>query len=101
MIDMGTTAIVDISQVNHTPEHTDAFIRALQEAGIRAVCAYSRGGPGSQYPQDVVRLRRTYFSSQDQLLTLALATSVDPKTFEYARQVGVRSVLHIRVNPSR
>ncbi len=99
MIDMGTTAIVDISQVNHSPEHTDAWIAALKEAGLRAVCAYSRGaGPRAQYPQDTARLQRTYFSSQDQLLTLALATSVDPKTFEYARQNGLRSVLHIRIN---
>lgn len=100
MIDVGTTAIVDISQVNHSPEHSDAWIRALQETGLRAVCAYSRGaGSRSQYPQDVVRLRQAYFNSQDQLLTLALGTSVDPKTFEYARQVGLRSVLHIRLNP--
>ena len=98
MIDMGTTAIVDISQVNHSPEHTDAWIAALQEAGLRAVCAYSRGaGPKAQYPQDTARLQRTTFSSQDQLLTLALATSVDPKTFEYARQNDLRSVLHIRI----
>ena len=98
MIDMGTTAIVDISQVNHSPEHTDAWIAALKEAGLRACCAYSRGaGPKAQYPQDTARLQRTVFSSQDQLLTLALATSVDPKTFEYARQNGLRSVLHIRI----
>ena len=46
MIDMGTTAAVDTSQVNHTPEHSDAGIRALQESGLRAVYAYSRGaGP--------------------------------------------------------
>jgi hypothetical protein len=45
MIDMGTTAMVDISQVSHTPEHSDACIRALQEAGIRAVFAYHRGAP--------------------------------------------------------
>jgi 5-methylthioadenosine/S-adenosylhomocysteine deaminase len=99
MIDMGTTTIVDISQVAHTPEHSDACILALQESGIRAVFAYSRGtGAGAQYPQDIVRLRRTYFSSQDQLLTLAMATSLDAKIFAYAREVGVRSVLHVRVN---
>jgi len=99
MIDMGTTAIVDISQVAHSPEHSDANIRALQDSGIRAVFAYSRGaGPGNRYPQDILRLQRSYFSSQDQLLTLAMATSVDPQSFAYARQVGVRSVLHIRVN---
>src|SRR5262249_28072172 len=47
MIDTGTTAIVDISQVCHTPEHSDALIRALQETGLRAVYSYHRGsGPG-------------------------------------------------------
>jgi 5-methylthioadenosine/S-adenosylhomocysteine deaminase len=96
MIDAGTTAIVDISQVSHTPEHSDAVIRALQEAGIRAVFSYHRGtGPGTQYPQDIKRLQRTYFSSKDQLLTLALTTSFDAKMFELAREVGVQSVLHI------
>ena len=99
MIDNGTTTIVDISQIAHTPEHSDANIKALQDAGIRAVFAYSRGaGPGSRYPDDLIRLRNSYFSSPDQLLTVAMATSVDPKTFEFARRIGVRSVLHIRVN---
>jgi cytosine/adenosine deaminase-related metal-dependent hydrolase len=99
LMDMGTTAIVDISQSNHTPEHSDALIASLKESGIRAVCAYSRGaGPGSKYPQDVVRLRQTYFNSQDQLLTLAVATSLDAKIFEYVREVGLRSVLHVRLN---
>jgi 5-methylthioadenosine/S-adenosylhomocysteine deaminase len=99
MIEMGTTAMVDTSQINHSPEHSDALVQALQDAGIRAVCAYSRGrGPSSQYPQDVMRLRRSYFNSEDQLLTLAFATSVDPKTFAFAREHGLRSVLHIRLN---
>jgi 5-methylthioadenosine/S-adenosylhomocysteine deaminase len=99
LIDMGTTTMVDISQVAHTPEHSDANIRALQDSGMRAVFAYSRGaGPQAQYPQDIARLARTYFSSRDQLLTLALATSVDPKTFMAAREAGVQAVLHIRVN---
>jgi 5-methylthioadenosine/S-adenosylhomocysteine deaminase len=99
MIDMGTTGIVDISQVAHSPEHSDANIKALQDAGIRAVFAYSRGaGPASRYPQDLPRLRRTYFSSRDQLLTLAMATSVEPDTFRFARDAGVQAVLHIRVN---
>ncbi len=99
MIEMGTTAVVDTSQINHSPEHSDALVHAFQEAGIRTICAYSRGtGPASQYPKDVVRLRRVYFNSEDQLLTLALATTTDPKTFAYARELGLRSVLHIRLN---
>src|ERR1051326_4681582 len=100
MIDMGTTGIVDISQVAHSPEHSDSNIKALQDAGIRAVFAYSRGaGPANRYPQDIGRLRRTYFSSRDQLLTLAMATSVEPDTCRAARDAGVQAVLHIRVNP--
>ncbi len=95
MIDMGTTTAVDTSQVSHTPEHSDACIRALAESGIRAVYAYWRGsGPDAQYPQDIVRLRRSYFNSQDQLLTLAMGSSLDAKIFAYAREVGVPTVSH-------
>ena len=95
-IDMGTTAIVDISQVSHTPEHSDACIRALQESGIRAVFAYHRGaGPAAQYPQDIKRLQRTYFSSKDQLLTLALTANLNANVFALAREVGVPVVQHL------
>jgi hypothetical protein len=86
---------VDTSQVNHTPEHSDAAIRAHQESGLRVVYAYSRGtGPRAQYPRDIVRLRRTVFSSQDQLLTLALGANLDATIFRYAREVGVPTVSH-------
>jgi 5-methylthioadenosine/S-adenosylhomocysteine deaminase len=97
LMDTGTTAIVDLSQINHTPEHSDACIRALQDAGIRAVYAYARGlGPATQYPQDISRLQRSYFSSKDQLLTLALGVGLDAKAFGVAREAGVPAVLHIR-----
>jgi 5-methylthioadenosine/S-adenosylhomocysteine deaminase len=95
MIDMGTTTAVDTSQVSHTPEHSDACIRALQDSGMRAVYAYWRGsGPDSRYPQDIVRLQKSYFSSKDQLLTLAMGSSLDAKIFAYAREVGVPTVSH-------
>ena len=96
MIEMGTTAIVDISQVSHTPEHSNACIRALQDAGIRAVFSYHRGaGPRARYPQDITRLQQTYFSSKDQLLTLALTTGLDAKLYAVAREAGVPAVLHL------
>jgi cytosine/adenosine deaminase-related metal-dependent hydrolase len=96
MIDMGTTAMVDISQVSHTPEHSDACIRALQEAGIRTVFAYHRGaGPLAQYPQDIKRLQRQYFSSKDQLLTLALSANLNANVYVLAREVGVPVVQHL------
>ncbi len=95
MIDMGTTTAVDTSQVQHSPEHTDASIRALQEAGLRVVYAYSRGaGPSAKFPQDIVRLQKTYFSAKDQLLTLALGVGLNAQLFSYAREVGVHTVSH-------
>lgn len=99
-IDMGTTAIVDLSQIGHTPEHSDAGIRALKDSGIRAVFGYSRGiGPAARYPQDVARLQRAYFSGGNgggDLLTLALGVSLDPATFRAAREAGLRAILHLR-----
>jgi len=99
LIEMGTTTIIDLSQISHTLEHSDACVRALQDSGIRAVYAYSRGlGPTSQYPQDVLRLRRSYFATKDQLLTLALGVALDAKAFALARDAGVAAVLHLRNN---
>jgi cytosine/adenosine deaminase-related metal-dependent hydrolase len=87
---------VDISQVSHSPAHSDACIRALQEAGIRAVFSYHRGaGPRAQFPQDITRLQRTYFNSTDQLLTLALTTALNAKLYAAAREAGVQAVLHL------
>jgi len=97
-IDNGTTAIIDLSQISHTPEHSDAAIRALQDSGIRAVYGYSRGAGAAQWPQDIGRIQRSYFSSKDQLLTLALGASLDAKVVAAAREVGVPAVMHFRVN---
>jgi cytosine/adenosine deaminase-related metal-dependent hydrolase len=98
MIDMGTTGVVDVSQVNNTPEHSDALIKALQTSGIRAVFGYSAGAPSAdmKHPQDVARLKKTYFSSKDQLLTLALGIGPDPKQFQVARDNDVPVVAHLR-----
>jgi 5-methylthioadenosine/S-adenosylhomocysteine deaminase len=104
LIDMGTTGVVDVSQVNNTPEHSDALIKALQDAGIRAVFGYSAGtaGAGMQHPRDIARLQRTYFSSKDQLLTLALGIGPDPRMFQVARDHDVPVVAHLRnVLPQR
>ncbi|HEY7065715.1 MAG TPA: amidohydrolase family protein [Chloroflexota bacterium] len=99
MIDMGTTLAVDTSQVSHTPEHTDAGIRALQDAGIRAVYAYWRGnGPAVEYPQGIVPLRARHFNSPDQLLTLGMAATLSADNLAeiigYAREVGANLFSH-------
>src|SRR5260370_32456963 len=96
MIEMGTAGVVDISQISPTPAHSDACIRALQDSGIRAVFAFHRGaGPAAQYPQDIGSLQRTYFSSKDQLLTLALASPVNAKIIGVAREAGVSAGVHL------
>jgi len=95
-LDSGITTLMDISQVSNSPEHSDACIRGLQESGIRAVFAYARGfGPKAQYPQDLERLQKTYFSSADQLLTLALGTQLVQEQWTAARKAGVRIFTHV------
>jgi cytosine/adenosine deaminase-related metal-dependent hydrolase len=49
-----------------------------------------------KHPQDVARLKKTYFSSKDQLLTLALGIGPDPKQFQVARDNDVPVVAHLR-----
>jgi len=95
-LNAGVTTTVDTSQVSITPEHTDACIAGLKESGRRALFAYSSGsGNKSQYPQDIVRLRKQYFSSDDQLLTLALGVEANAERWKLARSVGAPIVSHM------
>ncbi|HEU5156596.1 MAG TPA: amidohydrolase family protein [Streptosporangiaceae bacterium] len=83
-VNAGITTLVDWSHINNTPEHPDAGIRGLQEAGIRAQYAYGSANTSlADYwfeskivipRDDVQRVRETYFSSDQGLLTMALAT---------------------------
>lgn len=75
-IDSGITCMLDFSHNSRTPEHSDAAIEALVDAGIRGV--HASMGPhfgdwDKQWPGDLTRLQEQYFASRDQLLTLRLA----------------------------
>ena len=113
-IDAGVTSLLDWSHIQNTPEHTDAAIAALHESGLRCVFAY--GTPNLdmpawwhqsslRHPTDVKRVATRYFSSNDQLLTLALAPrgpefttfDVSKHDWELAREVGVRISVHVGV----
>ena len=96
-LNSGITTLLDWSHISNTPEHSDAAIQALTESGIRAVYGYGTGaaGPRNKYPADIASLRSQYFSSEDQLLTLALATAFDPKHWAAAREVGAPITLHV------
>lgn len=96
----GVTTSVDLSQISHSPAHSDACIAGLKEGGRRTVFGFSAGqGPATQYPQDIVRLKSQYFSSEDQLLTLALHAVPDAKLWELGRKAGVPIISHA-TNPA-
>ena len=110
-IDSGVTCILDWSHIQNSPAHTDACIRGLQESGARAVFAYGAGQNESgrvmeittaKYPGDIARLRKQYFSSDDQLVTLHLAAlggtpEATLSQFKAARDVGARITIHVGV----
>jgi 5-methylthioadenosine/S-adenosylhomocysteine deaminase len=83
-LNAGITTLVDWSHINNTPEHPDAAIAGLKETGIRAQYAYGSANTSLEkywyfsaeaIPEDDVRrVRETYFSSDDGLLTMGLAT---------------------------
>ena len=115
-IDAGVTTLLDWSHINNTPEHSDEAIRGLQDARLRAVYAY--GNPNTsladwwsestlESPEDIRRVREQYFSSDDQLITLAMATrgpgfctpEVVRHDWELARDVGAPISVHVGMGP--
>jgi cytosine/adenosine deaminase-related metal-dependent hydrolase len=74
-LDNGVTTVHDVSQIHHSPEHSDAAIQALFDTGRRAAFGYfeSAGGvPGNLYPSDARRIRDQWFSSKDQLVHMIM-----------------------------
>lgn len=109
-IDAGVTTVLDWSMLE-TPEHADASIKGLQAAGIRAVFAH--GTPGYEtywsrdsevrHPKDAKRVKKEYFQSDDQLLTMALAIrgpefsswEVTLDDIQLARELDAIASMHI------
>jgi cytosine/adenosine deaminase-related metal-dependent hydrolase len=74
-VDAGITCLIDNSHNSRSAAHSDAAIKALFDSGIRAV--HASGAPtfgewDKQWPGDIARLQRQYFSSDDQLVTLRI-----------------------------
>jgi 5-methylthioadenosine/S-adenosylhomocysteine deaminase len=95
-INAGVTTVLDWSHIGNSPAHTDAAVQGLRESGIRAVYAFGggAGGPENRYPDDIRRLRKQYFSSNDQLLTLAMASGMSAGEWAVAREVGALISVH-------
>jgi cytosine/adenosine deaminase-related metal-dependent hydrolase len=112
-LNAGITTLVDWSHINNTPDHPDAAIRGLQETGIRAQYAYGSANTSlAQYwfdsttvipSDDVRRVRETYFSSDDGLITMGLATrgpgfcrdEVVTAEWGTARELGIPITVHV------
>ncbi|MGI5519897.1 amidohydrolase family protein [Micromonospora sp. CA-259024] len=73
-LDAGVTTVLDVSQIHHSPEHTDAAIQALVDTGRRSAFGYFEGDgrAGAAYPDDAYRVRNEWFSSDDQLVTMVM-----------------------------
>jgi cytosine/adenosine deaminase-related metal-dependent hydrolase len=90
-LDAGVTTVHDISQIHHSPEHSDAAIKGMADSGRRCVFGYfeSAGAvAGNQYPADARRLRKQYFSSDDQLITMIMGGEIYLPGFDAAWAIG-------------
>ena len=112
-INAGITTLLDWSHINNTPDHADAGVRGLQESGIRGVYAYGSANTSladywfestiAMPSDDVRRIRDTYFSSDDGLMTMALATrgpgfcapEVVREEWNLARELGLPITVHV------
>jgi hypothetical protein len=91
-IDAGITCIIDNSHNSRTSAHSDAAIQALFDSGIRGVHASGapQFGTGTkQWPQDLNRIQQTYFTSDDQLVTLRMFSGVNETNWRFAKQLGL------------
>jgi len=109
-LNAGVTTLLDWSHISNTPDHSDAAIQGLKDAGIRAVYAHGMPTGGEwwsfselEHPEDIRRIRDTYFPSDDGLLTLAMAArqpgnsnfDVAKHDWALARELGILISVHV------
>src|SRR3954464_4402888 len=103
-LDAGVTTVLDVSQIHHSPQHSDAAVQALFDTGRRAAFGYfeSAGGvAGNQYPQDAARIKKKWFSSSDQLVHMIMGGEVylgdatTDKSWTLGRQLDLQIAAHI------
>jgi 5-methylthioadenosine/S-adenosylhomocysteine deaminase len=76
-LDAGVTTVMDVSQIHHSAEHSDAAIEGLRDAGRRGVFGYFEGWwEGKEHPGGARRIREQYFSSDDQLLSMVMGGEI-------------------------
>ena len=119
-ISEGVTCGTDTSQSSHTPAHTDALIKGLEDSGRRMVFAYSPGtdrsaeGVPYEFPgamndtsKGIGRIASKYFTAKDQLVTLGFGGGAGPAFqgapytgWQLARAFGASLSNHVVGNPT-
>jgi cytosine/adenosine deaminase-related metal-dependent hydrolase len=106
-LDAGVTTVHDISQIHHSPQHSDAAIKGVMDSGRRSVFGYfeSAGAailgtnPGNKYPDDAIRIKKQWFSSSDQLMTMIMGGELYLPAYEKAwkigRELGLQVAAHV------
>lgn len=109
-LDAGITTLYDWSHNNNSPDHSDAAVNGLKDAGLRAVFGYGNSNrewfPVSDRRtdfDDVKRVRDTHFASDDGLVTMAFAArgpefatiDVTEEDFRRARELGLGITVHV------
>lgn len=110
-LNAGTTTMGNFAHNTISPEHTDAMIEAMMNAGIRCVFGYS--GTNAMWkempsvtPYDFADARRAhdkYFSSTDQLVTMAIGgrgpqnvtMEMALEEINFAKELGIMSFLSV------
>lgn len=115
LLNCGVTTVLDYAHGILSPEHADAGIRALADAGIRARFSYDLLGrdphgtatlaPSSARFEDLIRVRSLIENLDNDRLDLGVSLSpVEPSTFdltvteiEFARSLGLPMTFHHRL----
>lgn len=99
-LDAGVTTVHDVSQIHHSPAHSDAAIKGIVDSNRRTAFGYFEGqGPLTRYPDDARRIKARYFASDDQLVTMIMGGEIYLPGFEKAwaigRELGLQVAAHI------
>jgi 5-methylthioadenosine/S-adenosylhomocysteine deaminase len=120
-LNAGITTLVDWSHIMNTPDHADAAVHALQEVGLRSVFAYGfpntslqdwwfgpdfAGSELTSLGDEARRLKQQYFSSDDSLITMGLATrgpgfckpDVVRHDWELAKELDIPITVHVAMD---
>jgi 5-methylthioadenosine/S-adenosylhomocysteine deaminase len=92
-IDAGITCVIDNSHNARSAAHSDAAVEALFDSGIRAVHASGAPQAGEwdhQWPRDLARLQKKYFTGANQLVTLRMFSPPNKDNWQFARSLGLR-----------